>query len=640
MNAPTTKRETILLVGREPMLAGALVHLLDERGIDLRVAREATDALSKFWLDHHPVVVIDLTVPGIDAVGVVRSLKGEPGSPKILVVGPDGALVDLRRALAKEHRPEELVRSETPPEQIAEHVVSLVRPPAPEGVVNVSGADPSFAGLLVELWRTSATGVLDVEAESVRTTVFFLNGEPVFAEHGAVADSLGRTLVRTGLVTEAQLSRAFEHLAVRPAGSEQMRLGEVLIELGILAPDQVHDAIRQQVVDKLVACFQGRSVRHRYREGGDFLHDVGIFKCAVPKLLLAGVRRWYDLPRVQSILGPRAERYPRLRSDLSTVVSRFGLGASELRMLRSLTGTKALGRLIESSVLDRVSTSQVLTALLLTDELELWTEPATRDLPPVEGSQDLAPRAPSAPGSAEEGGFIVAEYLRMKGKSDAEVLRVRPDATEAEIDEGFALGELRFGPEAARVLPPHLARKASEIYALMRASRDRMCSRLRDRRAGVSGLGGTADLVRAPMERELRSIAEAAYQRGKQLLAENAPGQAREELRRAALAMPAVCELQLLAEYAEYLVANDDAARREAKERARAWAEKTLAEDPRHAKAHAILGRFLRLDGALDDAERHLERALALDHTDRLPEVELRLIAKQRGASGRRRRNG
>lgn len=621
-------RETILVLESDPHLTQGLAVLLEARGIEVLVMGDVLAALRRAWEQPVRLVILDLSRPVHDGVVFLKGLKSEPAPPKILAVGPREVLEDLKHALRKEHRPDHQMIAPQTPQAVAKWIEGAWKPSlSGQGALHeLAPDDKTFAHVLVGLWRRSETGVLNVRAKGIDTTIYVVNGEPVFSERGSMGDTLGRMLVRTGFLTEAQLSQAIAKMTEKLIGNELMRLGEILIELGMLSPEQVHDGLQLQVRQKVLACFHWNEIEHTFEKRDDFLQEIGMFKCPVPPLLLEGIRQAYDPARLKLLLGPHRDRYPRLLEDLGTISNRFRLTAGEQRFLRGLTGDRTLASLEESSNLDPVAAGHVLAALIYASLIELRSEPSQAK--PAEGSQDIQ-RPTSSHHVAGEGGHVVAEYIRIKGRSDAEVLRVRHDATPAEIREAFASGAKRYGPEATQGFAPNVQRKASEIFALMRASHDRMLAASRPKRNdALSSSPSSAAAGQRASDRQARFIAEVAYQKGKRFLIENSHVMALEEFKRASSALPEVFEYRLLASYAEYLLASDDEARKSCRERTRDLAERTLAQDPRHAKAHFILGRFLRLEGRREEAERHLKLAVSADPTDPLPATELRLLRK------------
>ena len=80
----------ILVVDDEPQIRRALATNLRARGYVVDLAPTGEDAL-RLVADHHPdVVVLDLGLPGIDGIEVVRGLRGWTNVPIIVLSVRDG----------------------------------------------------------------------------------------------------------------------------------------------------------------------------------------------------------------------------------------------------------------------------------------------------------------------------------------------------------------------------------------------------------------------------------------------------------------------------------------------------------------------------------------------------------------------
>ena len=80
----------VLVVDDEPQILRALSTNLKARGYDVDLAPTGEDAL-RLAADHHPdVVVLDLGLPGIDGIEVVRGLRGWSKVPIIVLSVRDG----------------------------------------------------------------------------------------------------------------------------------------------------------------------------------------------------------------------------------------------------------------------------------------------------------------------------------------------------------------------------------------------------------------------------------------------------------------------------------------------------------------------------------------------------------------------
>lgn len=75
----------VLVVDDEPQILRALGINLRTRGYDVTVAATGEEALEKAASSHPDVVILDLGLPGIDGIDVVRGLRGWTKVPIIIL---------------------------------------------------------------------------------------------------------------------------------------------------------------------------------------------------------------------------------------------------------------------------------------------------------------------------------------------------------------------------------------------------------------------------------------------------------------------------------------------------------------------------------------------------------------------------
>src|SRR4030095_7628924 len=73
MTAPSTAR--ILVVDDEPICRHGLVDLLRLRGIKADAAADGNEALRLFRRGEHRLIISDLAMPGLDGLGLMRTVK-------------------------------------------------------------------------------------------------------------------------------------------------------------------------------------------------------------------------------------------------------------------------------------------------------------------------------------------------------------------------------------------------------------------------------------------------------------------------------------------------------------------------------------------------------------------------------------
>src|SRR5579863_561800 len=114
-------------------------------------------------------------------------------------------------------------------------------------------APPLLAAMLAAQAGRRA-GAFNVSAAGVTTHIFFSQGNVVFADQGTLGDTLGRILLRDGLLTSDQYAAALDYMTRRLIDPEPMRFGEALVELGVLDTDEVTAALAAQVRRKVTRC--------------------------------------------------------------------------------------------------------------------------------------------------------------------------------------------------------------------------------------------------------------------------------------------------------------------------------------------------------------------------------------------------
>ena len=156
-------------------------------------------------------------------------------------------------------------------------------------VVEAFEGPAGFLLALAEPWRSRASGILEVRREGVTTLLYLDEGEPVFAESSALAETLGRVLLLEGALTEEQYAAVVRRMTESIVEAEPMRFGEVAVALGFVHPMTIQEALSSQVRRRLLTCLApGPQLRH-WLPDTSIVEDVGSFPQDVPRLLAEGV---------------------------------------------------------------------------------------------------------------------------------------------------------------------------------------------------------------------------------------------------------------------------------------------------------------------------------------------------------------
>jgi hypothetical protein len=112
--------------------------------------------------------------------------------------------------------------------------------------VESSGAGTSIEPLLA-LERGDATGVLTMTALGVTTRVYFRAGEIVFADGGALGETLGRMLIRCGRLVEEHVAAIIRRMTDAVVDGQHVRFGEIVVENGFMTADELNHRARLSI---------------------------------------------------------------------------------------------------------------------------------------------------------------------------------------------------------------------------------------------------------------------------------------------------------------------------------------------------------------------------------------------------------
>jgi tetratricopeptide (TPR) repeat protein len=362
--------------------------------------------------------------------------------------------------------------------------------------------------------------------------------------------------------------RVIERMTERLVDNEPLRMGEVLVELGLLTPSDVYDALVQQVSEKIIACFRWPRFSYSFHPLESVSEEILAYEVpSLEALLLAGLKAHFGPGRIELLLRPHASRYPALLAGAAETGHRFQMNPAEQKFVLEISGERTVAELQRNSCLDAAHAGQVLAALLVTREVVLRLE----RLPCRAQASRRGLRPPSR--------AIAAAEPRGAGRQPRE--RVPHDAL------GQLSRKLRKMPGAKAPAPP-------------------------------------------PAEHQARLEAERAFRSGMTLLTQNMLPGAQREFARAAELQPNEPEYRMYEAWLSYLGARGEEERTLARAKAQACASRLLQNRKESHRAHSILGQLAHSRGEQEAAERHFRTALRYDPDDRDAQRGLRLLSKRR----------
>lgn len=154
--------------------------------------------------------------------------------------------------------------------------------------------DTAFPEMLHTIYRTRIAGVIEASRGEVVKRVWIKDGDVVHAASNDREDSLGAFLRRSGRLAEEDLEAA-----ARQRGVTSKRLGEVLVERGVLSPAAAYRAIREQAEAIVWSLFSWEEGEIAFSIGEAAPHESIRILVPMRQVIVQGIRR---APNVRTLV--------------------------------------------------------------------------------------------------------------------------------------------------------------------------------------------------------------------------------------------------------------------------------------------------------------------------------------------------
>ena len=331
-----------LLVDTNAAATARVAAELRARGMLVVTCSDAPSAVRNMHEHGADVVLLATPLGDTDWIAAAAALKGGMTPPALLVLDGTGQASELGRVLPADRAPDAVLPRSAGTAELLYAMGEVLGP--------MGAAGPCLPEILVALRARRDSGVLEVRGGGVCTRILMRDSAPTYAEGGSLRETLGRMLLRHGALTEAEYLRVIERMTERLIENEATRMGEVLVELGLLTPQDVVDALSIQVREKVIRCFQWPHFEHHF-ELLDAPPDTGLaYACPpVEALVLAGMRDHFDAARIEPLFAAHAATRARLLRGAEETALRFQATPAEQRLLREIKGERTLAELRDGS---------------------------------------------------------------------------------------------------------------------------------------------------------------------------------------------------------------------------------------------------------------------------------------------------
>jgi Domain of unknown function (DUF4388) len=278
------------------------------------------------------------------------------------------------------------------------------------------------------------TGRLDVVRSAGQGKVFFREGEVYFAESSLSKEPLGQKLVRARAITDGQLMKALDEHA-----ASGKRLGEVLIESGLVTTDQIESVLQQQIEDAIFDLLRWELGEFAWEPGDQLDVEVHI-GVSVENLIMEASRRLDEFEVIKRKIPSGAAILGMAATPPEGAVE-INITPEEWRILVLVDGTRSVNDIAGMVGLDEFGAMRVLYGLVSAGLIELISDddagrPAAVDTPLETATE--APVAEAVEEEPEPADEPVAEVVEFEPEVVAEAddveVEIQADATDPATD--------------------------------------------------------------------------------------------------------------------------------------------------------------------------------------------------------------
>jgi len=206
-------------------------------------------------------------------------------------------------------------------------------------------------------------GVLVARRGELEKKIYIWNGDVIFASSNDRDDSLGNVLLRAGKLTRAQFDESVTRLIEARTSQETRRHGAVLVDMGLLSPEELFASVTRQVKDILYSLFDWEEGEVTFNVGRFRTDEIIQLEVPARHAIVSGVKSVRDARRLVGILGPSWTVFD--PSFVPSEIADVALEPGEVRLLQQVDGTKNLRELVGLGPGDAAHNAKLLYAFFV-----------------------------------------------------------------------------------------------------------------------------------------------------------------------------------------------------------------------------------------------------------------------------------
>ncbi|NLH49848.1 MAG: response regulator [Myxococcales bacterium] len=367
-----------------------LNDFLTGKDFEVHWVKNGNDALAAFSQLQPDLMILDALLPGLTGLKVCQRARKLPGGETVKVVLLSKVYRQFKEQYESRAKMGVDAYSEKPVNvgELDKILQQLLEETAPretaeagktaetKRTLRTSGllSETPFPRLLFYLHKYHRTGALRVSHEQISKVIYLREGSPIFVTSNLANESLGRFMVERGVISDEQYNSSLERMV--QTGEQQ---GHVLLEMGILTPHQLYEAMQAQIREKILRVFAWDEGEYEFRPGSFKLSESVQLDTAPLRLTLEGIKRFYNLSRLERYFNEyKNQRLRRVKGSLVDSGEML-LTPHEAKFYKLIDGKRTVGKIVALSNLSLSETFQILYYLLLIEVIRFIGDPGFGD---------------------------------------------------------------------------------------------------------------------------------------------------------------------------------------------------------------------------------------------------------------------
>jgi DNA-binding response OmpR family regulator/DnaJ-domain-containing protein 1 len=380
--------KNILIIDDDRELRDFLQQALTAAGFQVEQADRGTIGVRKLLTEDFDLALIDYNMPEISGPNICRALRQHDKTreiPAVMIATSMHTPEQIAAAKADYGADDFLFKPFTGHDlqKMLERVFPATVEQREEPKTRTI-SEFTIPQQLQTLYRNKATGLLHLQQGDAKKIIYIENGYPIFARSNVLKECLGRMLVAEGTITQVDCDASVER------SKESGRLqGTILIEMGLLTPEELHAALVRQVTRKLLATFAWHDGTWQFVPAKDIKKNVTRIKLTPANLIMQGIGEYWSLKQLDDFLFPYMEDYLKQSTNPLYRFQDIELSQRGEQFFKRCIGIKTMASLLENHPLARREVQRIIAALLISEMVERQATPEQMDAQELEGAAGI-----------------------------------------------------------------------------------------------------------------------------------------------------------------------------------------------------------------------------------------------------------